>query len=159
MTGAPRHLPTWRSDRVAYLFDTDALSEAMRRAPNPIYRAWLATVPRQQQYASAVSIGELFQGAYRSERRDALLARIDDWVLPAVTVLPFDVGTARVFGEIQAQLESRGISPGDADVQIAATAIRHGLALVTGNVRHHARVPGLTLERVLADARRLNQPR
>jgi predicted nucleic acid-binding protein len=126
---------------MAYLFDTDALSEVMRRQPNAVYLAWLRGIPR-------------FQGAYRSERREALLERIETWVLPALTVLPFDVGTARVFGKLQADLESRGVSPGDADVQIAATAVRHGLALVTGNVRHHQRVPGLRLETVLADARR-----
>ena len=71
-----------------------------------------------------------------------------------MTVLPFDLGTARVFGELQADLESRGLSPGDADVQIAATAIRHGLELVTGNLHHHQRVPGLRIATVLADARR-----
>lgn len=144
---------------MAYLFDTDALSEVMRRSPNPAYVAWLTTIPREKQFASAISIGELFQGAYRSERRADLLERIDTWVLPAITVLPFDVGTARVFGEIQAQLEAGGVSPGDADVQIAATAVRHGLALVTGNLRHHARVPGLTLETCLADARKTNPRR
>lgn len=139
---------------MAYLFDTDALSEVMRREPNPIYLAWLRGVPREDQYASAVSIGELYQGACRSARRDALLERIDERVLPAVTVLPFDVAIARVFGEIQADLEARGGSPGDADVQIASTAVHHRLQLVTGNVRHHGRIPGLELATVLADARK-----
>ncbi|MDP2304910.1 MAG: type II toxin-antitoxin system VapC family toxin [Pseudomonadota bacterium] len=139
---------------MAYLFDTDALSEVMRRQPNTIYLAWLRGIPREEQFASAVSIGEMFQGAYRSERREALLERIETWVLPALTVLPFDIGTARVFGKLQADLESRGVSPGDADVQIAATAVRHDLVLVTGNLRHHQRVPGLRVETILADARR-----
>jgi len=74
--------------------------------------------------------------------------------LPALTVLPYDVAIARVFGKVQADLEARGVSPGDADVQIASTAIWHDLALVTGNIRHHARVPGLRLETILVDARR-----
>lgn len=139
---------------MAWMFDTDALSEIMRREPNATYLAWLRTIPREEQFASAVSIGELFQGAYRSPKRDSLLERIERWVLPAVTVLPFDTGTARVFGEVQADLEARGVSPGDADVQIAATALRHGLRLVTGNLRHHQRVPGLELETILADARK-----
>lgn len=143
---------------MGYLFDTDALSEVMRREPNPTYLAWLRRVAREDQYASAVSIGELFQGACRSPRRSVLLQRIDAFVLPAITVLPFDVGTARVFGEVQADLEARGLSPGDADVQIAATALRHGLVLVTGNTRHHARVPNLELETVLADARKAGRP-
>jgi predicted nucleic acid-binding protein len=126
---------------VPFLFDTDALSEVMRRAPNAQYLAWLRKVSREDQFTSAVTVGELFQGAYRSDRREALLTPIEQFVLPAVTVL-----------------DKRGLSPGDADVQIAATAIRHGLALVTGNVRHHRRVPGLKLERILADARRMTGP-
>jgi len=37
---------------------------------------------------------------------------------------------------------------------IATTAIHHDLELVTGNLRHFDRVPGLTVCRALADARR-----
>lgn len=53
----------------------------------------------------------------------------------------------------QGPLEDAGERLADADLQIAATAIVHGLAVVTGNVRHFERVPGLVVERVLADAR------
>ena len=54
---------------------------------------------------------------------------------------------------MRAHLEDAGERLADADLQIAATAIVHGLAMVTGNVRHFERVPGLVVERVLADAR------
>jgi predicted nucleic acid-binding protein len=43
--------------------------------------------------------------------------------LSAVTALPFDVATAKVFGQIQTKLETAGTVLPDADVQIAATAI------------------------------------
>jgi len=138
---------------MAYLFDTDALSEAMRKKPFGSYTAWLRRIPREEQFTSAVSIGELYQGAFRSPHRDRLLQRIDEVLLPEITVLPYDVGVARVFGEIRAELDRAGTSPGDADLQIAATALRHDLALVTGNVRHHERVAGLRIERVLTEAR------
>lgn len=137
-----------------YLFDTDALSEVMRREPNATYLEWLRGVPREDQFTSAVSMGELFQGARRSPRHAVIMGLIEQVVLPAVTVLPFDLATARVFGELQAELETRGASPGDADVQIAATAVHHNLRLVTGNVRHHSRVPGLQLEMILASSRK-----
>jgi predicted nucleic acid-binding protein len=138
---------------MAYLFDTDALSEVMRKQPLQAYLTWLRRIPREEQFTSAVSVGELYQGAFRSAHRDQLLQRIDDVLLPEITVLPYDVGVARVFGEIRADLERAGSSPGDADLQIAATALRHDLALVTGNVRHHERVPGLKIERILALSR------
>lgn len=50
-------------------------------------------------------IGELYKGAYRSKACDRHLANIDQRVLAAVTVLPYDVATARVFGKIRAHLE------------------------------------------------------
>ena len=74
-------------------------------------------------------------------------------VLPAVTVLPYDGAVARVFGQVRADLERSGARLPDADVQIAATAIYHGLELVTGDVRHLQRIPRLRLNRVLAQAR------
>ena len=139
---------------MAYLFDTDAISELLRPRPLQRYVDWLGTIPREEQFASAVTIGELYKGAYRSPARERHLANIDQRVLPAVTVLPYDVATARVFGEIRAALETAGMILADADLQIAATAIHHGIELVTGNLRHFERVPGLRLSRVLAEARR-----
>jgi predicted nucleic acid-binding protein len=74
-------------------------------------------------------------------------------VLPAVTVLPYDVAVARVYGEIEAALAQAGQRLADADLQIAATAIYHGLELVTGNARHFARVPHLRVHPGLLAAR------
>lgn len=102
---------------------------------------------------SAVSVGELYHGAYRSEARERHLTNIEEIVLPAVTVLPYDAAVAKVFGQISAELEAAGTRLDDADLQIAATAVHHGLELVTGNVRHFSRIGGLHLNRILADAR------
>ena len=136
-----------------YLFDTDAISELLRPHPLPAYVAWLSAVPRQDQFTSAVVIGELYKGAYRSQARDRHLTNIERRILPAVTALPYDVATARVFGQTRAHLEEEGTILPDADVQIAATAIYHGLELVTGNLRHFSRIPLLKINTVLADAR------
>ena len=62
-------------------------------------------------------------------------------------------GTAKVFGRVRARLEQAEEILPDADLQIAATAMRHGLELVTGNVRHFVRIRGLKINRVLADSR------
>ncbi len=138
---------------MAYLFDTDAISETLKPKPAAAYARWLKTVPRQDQFTSAVTVGELFKGAYRSAASEKWVRRIEAYVLPAVTVLSYDVDIARVYGQIRAELESEGRMPGEADLQIAATALFHDLALVTGNLRHFERVRGLRLNTVLADAR------
>ena len=75
-------------------------------------------------------------------------------MLPAVTILPFDLSVARVFGMIRADLERGGNILPDADLQIAATAIHHDLELVTGNIRHFERIPALRLNHILSNARK-----
>lgn len=138
---------------MAYLFDTDAISELLRVRPHPTYLSWVQTLPREDQFTSAISIGELFKGAFRSPARERHLENIEHRVLPAVTVLPFDVAIARVFGEVRARLEDRGELLPDADLQIAATSLYHGLELVTGNIRHFERIPDLRISPVLASTR------
>lgn len=118
-----------------------------------MYVDWVRTVPREDQYISAVSVGELYHGAYRSAARARHLTNIEERVLPAATILPYDTAVAKVFGQIRADLEAAGTRLDDADLQIAATALYHGLEVVTGNVRHFSRIAGLSVNRVLADAR------
>ncbi len=136
-----------------YLFDTDAISELFKPRPATGYVRWLSTIDRDEQFTSAVVIGELFKGAFRSSARERHLENIEQRVLPRVTALPYDVAVARVFGEIRAGLELQGQLLPDADLQIAATAIHHGLDLVTGNLKHFARIPDLEISPVFARAR------
>lgn len=78
--------------------------------PAPVYVEWLRGVPRGEQYTSAVVIGELFRGAYRSPARERHLANIRQRILPAVTVLPYDVAVAEVRGLLSARLQEAGKS-------------------------------------------------
>lgn len=110
-------------------------------------------IAREEQFTSAVVIGELYKGAYRSNDSERHISNIEQRVLPAVTVLPYDIGIAKVFGSIRAHLEDTGRILPDADIQIAATAIGHNLELITGNVRHFKRISGLKLNHVLANSR------
>lgn len=139
---------------MAFLFDTDAISELLRPRPATLYINWLSKIPREEQFTSAIVISELYKGAYRSETCERHLANIEQRILPAVTVLPFDLGIAKVFGKIRAQLEKSGAILPDADIQIAATTIYHGLELVTGNVRHFKRINDLRLHLILSDSRK-----
>jgi predicted nucleic acid-binding protein len=140
---------------MAYLFDTDAISEVLKPRPAAGYVRWLAAIPRDEQFTSAVVMGELYKGAFRSSAAARHLENVEKRVLPAVTVLSYDVAAARVYGQIRAHLESTGRPLADADLQIAATALHHDLELVTGNVKHFKRVPGLRISPALADARPL----
>jgi tRNA(fMet)-specific endonuclease VapC len=90
-------------------------------------------------------MGELLYGA--SKRGNLSLAeRVREVILKALEILPFDADAAEVYGPLRAQLESRGQRLDEPDLRIASIARARELTLVTGNVRHFARVPGLQIE-------------
>lgn len=66
--------------------------------------------------------------------------------LRSIPILAFDSAAAQEYGRLRAYLESRGETIGGNDLLIAATALAHGLTLVTHNVGEFARVPGLRIE-------------
>lgn len=134
-----------------YLLDTDILSNLLRRTPSTSLIARLASVPQEEQFTSSITLGELVYGAYRlRERTHALLEKLEESLLPNLPVLPFDSSAAIRYGEVRAELERRGTPVGEADLRIAAIALDHQLTVVTGNVRHFAKIPGLTVENWLA---------
>ena len=130
---------------MAFLFDTNAISETLRRHPNQEFVSWLFTLPRDQQYTSAIVCGELLAGARGTQDPGLWLSRYRTQVFPRLTVLPFDLSCAEAYGDIRAQLRASGCPIGEPDTLIAATALAHGLTVVTANVKRFARIPGLEL--------------
>ncbi len=138
---------------MTYLFDTDALSESLRKRPAKDYIQWLRTITRENQYTSTIVVAELYKGAYRSDKASQLITKIQQIILPQVTILSFDLKTAEIYGRISAELEKKGQSLAHPDLQIAATALQHRLELVTRNLKHFGRVPGLHINPVLFKAK------
>lgn len=128
-----------------YCFDTDVLSAALRRDPPLDLIRRLARLPPEQQFTTAVSLGELLYGAAR-RGGERLVERIRQILPQAQRILPFDREAAGVYGPLRARLEAEGRRLADPDLRIASIALARQLILVTGNVRHFGRVPGLTVE-------------
>jgi tRNA(fMet)-specific endonuclease VapC len=78
--------------------------------------------------------------------RSGLLEQFRERVTSAHSVLPFDKAAAEAYGPLRAELESIGKRLDGPDLRIAAIALSRDLTLVTGNVRHFSRVPGLRIE-------------
>ena len=120
-----------------FLIDTDVLSALRRRQRHPNLVAWVSRQRTMDLFLSAVSVAEIEKGIFSQERRDpafarALTAWLDDvLVLYADRVLAVDVPTARRWGRLCGAIGHAG-----ADLLIAATALEHGLSVVTRNVRH-----------------------
>jgi tRNA(fMet)-specific endonuclease VapC len=94
---------------------------------------------------TAITVGELIHGVYKSSRVDENLGRLGV-LLATVTVLPYGEAAARQFGRIKAELERTGMKLADLDLQIASLALTHGVPLITHNRRHFERIVGLVVE-------------
>jgi tRNA(fMet)-specific endonuclease VapC len=128
-----------------FCFDTDVLSVFLRDGANPPTQRRLATLSPDDQFTTSITVGELEYGAER--RRSARLRRqIDELVRSGITILSFDLPAARAYAPLRARLEREGSRLDEPDLRIAAICIARDLTLVTGNVRHFERVPGLRVE-------------
>ena len=77
-----------------------------------------------------IAVGELLEGAERSDRRDAELARVEEFIAQH-TVLPCKAETARRYGQIRHHLRLKGRPIPTNDIWIAALAQQHELIVVT----------------------------
>lgn len=128
-----------------YCFDTDTVSNLLRRVPPLVLVRRVARTPREDQSTTAITLGELLYGAARigSARLAEQIVAIAE---SAQVVLPFDEAAAHRFAALKTTLERAGTPLAEPDLRIAAIALAHDLTLVTGNVRHFERVPGLRVE-------------
>ena len=133
-----------------YLFDTDVVTNIFKRKPAPKLLKRLATVEQRHQHIATTTVAEIVYGAWKSERPRYHLENLEKILLPAVNIVSLDGKAAYVCGALRARLEKAGMPLALADLEIAAIAIANQLTLVTGNVRHFARIPELRVENWLA---------
>ena len=133
-----------------YCFDTDVLSATIRRDPPLHLIRRLARTPPTEQCTTAITLGELVYGVQRRGSA-ALAARVHELIASAGPILPFDEAAAQRYGELRAALEGAGRRVAEPDLRIAAITLTRDATLVTGNVKHFARIPGLCVENWLID--------
>lgn len=121
-----------------FLLDTNVVSELRRgRNANESVRSWAAAQDAATQFLSVVSIQELQYGILLKRRRDpGEAARIEAWLRNQILhdfdgrilVLDKDIALAVAALHVPARRPER-------DAWIAATALLHGLTVVTRNTR------------------------
>ena len=122
-----------------YLLDTCVVSETRRRIPDPGLMKWLADRNAADFYVSVLTLGELRKGACSVKdalRRQVLEKWIDEIVMPSFSGRILDLGkdTADRWGRLMGEGISRGMTPSVTDSMIGATALVHGMTVVTRNV-------------------------
>jgi predicted nucleic acid-binding protein len=129
-----------------FLLDTNVLSEFNRRGdPNPRVKKWLEAADTGSLYASVLTLAEIRFGVELlppSKRR----TQLEEWLdrdLPAWfgdRVLPVDRPIADRWGVLRAQAQMKGRPLSVIDGLLAATALEHGLSIVSRNVGDFAAV-------------------
>ena len=120
------------------LVDTCVLSEVQRKQGSPKVRERFEVIADEDVYLSVLTLGELRKGIGKlraSAKKRSLTTWFDQLVLSAQhRILPVDHETAVIWGEVTAKCEKKGRSIPAVDGLIAASALRHGLHLMTRNV-------------------------
>jgi len=122
---------------VSYLLDTNVISELVRANPEPAVLAWFDSVPDDSLYISVLTLGEIRKGVEQvadSRRKERLRVWLEhtlpDWL--EGRLLPVDEAVAEQWGRLQAEV---GRPVPAIDSLLAATALYHGLRMVTRNTQ------------------------
>ena len=123
-----------------FLLDTNAISEPGRPRPDAGFQAWFDGTPEPLQFFSVLTMGELRAGtqAMAPGRQRTQLEIVRALILTKYSdqIVPVDLAIALRWAELSLENRRNGRAVGAIDELIAATAIVHGMTVITRNVRH-----------------------
>jgi tRNA(fMet)-specific endonuclease VapC len=125
-----------------YLIDTDVVASYLNGRPTEV--TLLQQLLPAGLALSTVTYGELYEGILYGRDPARQLAGFRRF-LHGVRVLDVNRRIARHFGRIRGALRQQGLLLPAPDLLIGATALAYDLTLVTRNLRHFQRVPGLRI--------------
>lgn len=129
-----------------YLLDTNVLMHWVNQSDgHDLIDFRIASTPSEKMAISAITVWEIS----RMVEKAKVSARSIQALLAAMSLFPvivLDEQIAALGGSLSGRLSNLGISIGDRDSMIAATAMSRRLVMVTDNVKEFARVPGIVVE-------------
>ncbi|MEB3164940.1 MAG: PIN domain-containing protein [Prochlorothrix sp.] len=126
-----------------YLLDTDICIYWLKGQQS--VQAQVQQVGIQNLAISTITAAELYYGAYYSQSIARNLQRATTFI-QNLAVLNLTLPAVQQFGELKASLRKTGTPIADMDFFIASIALTKNRVLVTNNLRHYQRIPGLKLE-------------
>jgi len=127
------------------LLDTNVISEFGRSTipPHPKVKRWVELAHPDSVFTSVLCLGEIRKGIEllplgrkRSELEQWLERDLNSWFED--NLLPVTKAISDRWGKLDALMQYKGRPLGNIDGLIAATALEHGLIVVTRNIRHFA---------------------
>ncbi len=126
-----------------YMLDTDVVSYIAKGHP-PEFRRQMRALPASQVGVSAITQAEVLYGLLRLPD-DHPLQAVTRQFLDSVIIPDWPISGAIHYARVKHYLVSTGQTIGEMDLLIASHSLAIGAMLVTGNTRHHSRVPGLEI--------------
>jgi len=126
-----------------YLLDTDIIIYSLKG--HEIVRQNLQLHFHDPIRISAVTLMELYYGAYKSQKVESNLAKIKT-LETSLEILSISQELVEIFGLLKSKLEKAGRPLDDFDLILASTALSHNLILVTNNEKHFQRIEELKTE-------------
>ena len=126
-----------------YLLDTDILIYSLKA--HEIVQQNLRHHLHDPINVSAVTLMELYYGAYKSQKIANNLAKVKA-IENSLEIIPVNQEMVEIFGVLKSDLEKVGKPLDDFDLILAATAMSHNLIIVTNNEKHFGRIDGLKME-------------
>lgn len=129
-----------------YLLDTSILIELLRVKPEA--KDFVDSHDEDTILTSSICEAEVYEGIYREkpENISAKQKTFKNLLENFADTVSFDSNQANITGKIRAELSKKGSLIGDLDVLIAAAAISQNATLVTKNLNHFQKIPGLQVE-------------
>jgi len=122
---------------MAWLLDTNIISETRRLKPEPKVLAFIADHPLEDLYVSTVTLAELRFGIELLSEGDNRRDELNDWITHEIRpmfdrrVLPITEDVMLRWRILVHDGRKTGHTYSQPDLIIAATALHHGLTLVT----------------------------
>ena len=127
-----------------YLLDTCVISDFIKGEPGTQTR--LKQTSPADIAVSVISVMELRYGLLNNPQRANKIEPAITSLLNSVSILEFSEDDAEQAAQVRSILKKQGQPIGAYDILIAATALRHGLTMVTANQKEFDRVAGLQIQ-------------
>jgi len=139
--------PRVTAQSVGTIVDTSVLIAIERGQVDPSVLRGLD--PNEEVAIAAITASELLHGVHRLKSAVARTraARFVELTIESLRVVPFDLDVARIHAQLDAELSAAGLSVGDADLMIAATAVSLDYRVATRDLRSFPRIHGLSVVR------------